>query len=162
MLVAVTERPPPPPTREELMADERGRYVVHPEWITQTRLLTVGLLVLSIYLVFTLIGTGAIDLASRISFTALSVAVPLLAVLSLTTELMRNRRYASYPWYFTLSQAIAQSAAVIGFGAALWHVWFVGTIVALVSGLAGVLLYQAYYRRLDKDNRPERAHKRKD
>ena len=139
----------------------RGRYRVHPEWLNQAELINVGLLVLSIYLVFTLIGTGANDLATRISFIALVIAVPLLAVLSLITEIQRNRRYASYPWYFVAAQAIAQGTAIIGFGAAIWHVWFVGTIASVVSGVGGLVLYQAYYRRLDKDNRPDRERKKR-
>ena len=151
----------PPPMREEFVADERGRYRVHPEWLNQAELINVGLLVLSIYLLFTLITTGANDLATRVSFVALTLAVPLLAVLSLTTEIMRNRRYASYPWYFVAGQIAAQSGAIIGFGAALWHVWFVGTIVALVSGTAGLFLYQAYYRRIEKDNAPKREPRKK-
>jgi hypothetical protein len=85
----------------------------------------------------------------------------MLAILSLTTELQRTRRYASYPWYFVIAQAIGQGAAVLGFGAALWHVWFVASIALVVSGLGGLFLYQAYYRRLERDNAPGRERKRK-
>jgi hypothetical protein len=42
---------------------------------------------------------------------------------------------------------------VIGFGAAVWHVWMAASIVLIASGLGGLLLYQAYYRRLERDNR---------
>ena len=159
MLGAVKEKPPP--SLDELTADERGRYLVHSEWVNQATLINVGFLVLCIYLVSTLIGTGASDIASRIALVAFVIAMPLLAVLTMLTELQRVRRYASYPWYFVMAGGIGQGTAVIGFGAALWHVWFVATIVVLVSGLAGLFLYRAYYRRLEKDNLPERSRRRK-
>ena len=59
-----------------MTVDERGRYLVHPEWITQATLINVGLIVLCVALV--------------------------------------------------------------------------------VSGVVGLLIYQAYYRRLEKDNRQDR------
>ncbi|HEV2218199.1 MAG TPA: hypothetical protein VGV88_11585 [Candidatus Dormibacteraeota bacterium] len=151
----------PPPSLDELTADERGRYVVHSEWVNQATLVNVGLIVLCIYLVATLVGAGANDVPSRIALVALVIAMPLLAVLSMLTELQRGRRYASAPWYFVMAGAVGQGSAVIGFGAALWHVWFVATIVVVVSGLAGLFLYQAYSRRLEKDNLPERSRRRK-
>ena len=153
--MAVGERQPT--LREQVTADERGRYLVHPEWINQATLINVGLIVLCIYLVSTLVGVGVNDIASRVAVVALVIAMPLLATLSMLTELQRTRRYASYPWYFIAAQAVGQGTAVLGFGAALWHVWFPASIGLAVSALAGLFLYQAYYRRLEKDNRPERA-----
>lgn len=158
MLGGVKEKPP---SIDELTADERGRYIVHPEWITQATLINVGLIVLCIYLVSTLIGTAPADVASRVAIVALVIATPILAVLSMLTELQRTRRYASNPWYFALAQAIGQGTAVIGFGAALWHVWFPASIALAVSGVAGLFLYRAYSRRLEKDNLPDRGRRRK-
>jgi O-antigen/teichoic acid export membrane protein len=157
MLVAVSERQPP--LRDEFTADERGRYLVQPEWLGQATLINVGLIVLCIYLVSTLVGTGVNDWTSRIAIVALVIAMPLLAILSISTELQRTRRYASFPWYFMVAQAIGQGSAVIGFGAALWHVWWPATVALVVSGALGLFVYQAYYRRLEKDNKPERAHR---
>lgn len=153
--------PEAPRSGREETADERGRYVVRTEWITQAALVNVGMIVLCIYLVSTLIGIGANDTASRIAIVALVTAIPLLAILSLIIELQRARRYASNPWYLTLAGSVGQGAAVVGFGAALWHVWFVATIALVASGLAGLIVFQAYYRRLDKDNTPDRERRRK-
>ena len=158
ILEAVTEKTST--TGAQVTADERGRYLVHPEWVTQATLINVGLIVLCIYLVSTLIGSGANDIPSRVALVALVIAMPLLAILSMVTELQRTRRYASYPWYFVVAQAIGQGSAAVGFGAALWHVWYPASIALVVSGVVGVLIYQAYYRRLEKDNRPDRAKKR--
>jgi len=43
--VAVSERHPP--LRDEFTADERGRYLVQPEWLGQATLINVGLIVLA-------------------------------------------------------------------------------------------------------------------
>ena len=160
MLFAVKEKTPAP-SREEYIADERGRYRVLPEWISQATLINVGLIVLGVYLVSALITTGASDIASRVAIVAWAAAMPLLAVLSLTTELQRTRRFASYPWYFVVAQAIAQGGAVLGFGAALWHVWWVPSVVLLVGSVTGVVFYQMYYRRLVRDNEPERVRRKR-
>jgi O-antigen/teichoic acid export membrane protein len=141
-------------------ADDRGRYLVQPEWIGQSTLINVGLIVLGIYLVSTLIGAGANDVPSRVAIVSLVVSMPLLAFLSMITELQRTRRYASYPWYLITAQSIAQGAAVLGFGAALWHVWFPAAIAFVVSGATGLLIYTFYYGRLEKDNRQERQTRR--
>ena len=117
------------------------------------------MIVLCIYLVSTLVGTGVNDWASRIAIVALVIAMPLLAILSISTELQRTRRYASFPWYFMVAQGIGQGSAVIGFGAAVWRAWWPATVALVMSGALGLFVYQAYYRRLEKDNKPERAHR---
>ena len=151
----------PAPTREgQATADDRGRYRVQPEWIGQARLINVGLLVLCIYLVSSLVSASAGDLASRIAIVSLVAAMPLLASLSLLSEGQRARRYASNPWYMAVAQALGQGGAVLGFGAALWHVWWPASIALLISGTFGLLLFQVYYRRLERDNAPEPKERR--
>ena len=151
----MSEKRPPVPVPVE--ADERGRYRVHPEWIGQATLINVGLIVLAIYLVSTLIGVGTPDIASKIALVSLVVSMPLLAILAMLLQLQESRRFASYPWYLTAAQVLAQGSSVVGFGAALWHVWWPSSIALVVSGLIGLFVYQAYYRRLERDNKPERS-----
>jgi Zn-dependent protease with chaperone function len=158
ILVLVSEKRPSSPIQTTV--DERGRFRVHPEWVGQATLINVGLIVLGIYLVATLIGTGTPDIASKIAIISLVVSLPLLAILSMLLQLQESRRFASNPWYLILAQVIAQGAAVLGFGATLWHVWFPASIALAVSGLAGLFIYQAYYRRLRRDNEPERSTRR--
>ncbi len=158
MLVTVPEKASS--TSPLLSADERGRYPVQTEWLTQSTLINVGLIALPIYLVSTLIGVNASDVSFRIALIALVVSVPLLAILSLITELQRSRRYASNPWYMVVAHVLAQGTAVLGFGAALWHVWYPATIALVLSGTLGLFVYQAYSRRLQRDNQPERRGRR--
>lgn len=156
----VSEKRPKPPVPVPVAADERGRYRVHPEWIGQATLINVGLIVLAIYLVTTLIGGGTPDIASKIALVSLVISMPLLAILAMLLQLQESRRWASYPWYLTTAQALAQGTCVVGFGAALWHVWWPSSIALIASGVVGLLVYQAYYRRLEKDNKPERRSRR--
>ncbi len=158
MLVIVPEKASS--TSPQLSADERGRYPVQAEWLTQSTLINVGLIALAIYLVSTLIGVNATDVPSRTALVALVISMPLLAILSLITELQRTRRYASNPWYMVLAHVVAQGTAVLGFGAALWHVWYPASIALVLSGMLGLFVYQAYSRRLERDNKPDRRGKR--
>jgi O-antigen/teichoic acid export membrane protein len=149
----VTEKSP---SRDELAtADERGRYRVQPEWIGLATIINVGLIVLCIYVVSSLIGAPATDAPYRVAIVSLVVAMPLLAFMSILTEVQRTRRYASYPWYMIVTQSIAQVAAVLGFAAALWRAWWPASVALAVSGVVGLLVFQAYYRRLEKDNEPD-------
>jgi O-antigen/teichoic acid export membrane protein len=156
MLLAMSQKPRP--DSADPKADERGRYRVETEWISQATLMNVGLIVLGVYVLSALITVGATDVASRIAIVAWGVAMPLLAFISLITELQRNRRYVSYPLYFALAQTVGQGAAVIGFGATLWHVWYPAALAFAASSIAGLFLYQAYRRRLYRDNQPEPKH----
>jgi hypothetical protein len=133
-------------------ADERGRYVVVPVLIRTDTLINVGLIVLGVYILQAFMSSSASDLASRVSVAAWAVAIPLLAFQVLLNQALESQHYASNPVYMFLARGVALSAAVIGFGAAVWHVWMPASIVLAMSGLGGLLIYQAYRRRLERDN----------
>src|ERR1700730_16353647 len=139
------------PTRPT--ADERGRYVVLPELIRMDTLINVGLIVLGVYVFQAFISSSVTDVAARVSVAAWAVAIPLLAFLVLLSQLLGSYRYASNPLYVVLARGLALGAAVIGFGAAIWHVWMPASIVLIASVLGGFFVYQAYHRRLERDNR---------
>ena len=134
-------------------ADERGRYVVLPELVRMDTLINVGLIVLGVYILQAFISSSVTDAAARVSVAAWAVAIPLLAFRVLLNQLQESYRYASYPVYLLLAHGLGLAAAVVGFGAAVWHVWIPASIVLMASGLGGFLLYQAYRRRLERDNR---------
>lgn len=133
--------------------DERGRYVVMPELVRMDTLINVGLIVLGVYILQAFISNSVTDVAARVSVAAWAVAIPLLAFLVLLNQLQESYRYASYPLYMVLARGLALGAAMIGFGAAVWHVWMPASIVLIASGLGGFFIYQAYHRRLERDNR---------
>ncbi len=134
-------------------ADERGRYVVMPELVRTDTLINVGLIVLGLYIFQAFMSSGVTDVAARVSVAAWAVAIPLLAFQVLLNQVLESYRYASNPVYMFVARGVALGAAVIGFGAAVWHVWMPASIVLIASGLGGLFIYQAYRRRLERDNR---------
>jgi len=136
-------------------ADERGRYLVRPEWVRTDTLINVGLIVLGVYILQAFISTNAADVAARISVVAWALAIPLLAFLALLSPAQDAFRYASFPPYILVARGLAQGAAVIGLAAAVWHVWMPASLTMIASGLAGFVVYRLYYRRLERDNSPD-------
>jgi Na+-driven multidrug efflux pump len=136
------------------IADERGRYVVIPGLVRTDTLINVGLIVLGVYILQAFMSSSVTDVAARVSVAAWAVAIPLLAFQVLLNQVLESYRYASNPVYMFLARGLALGAAVIGFGAAVWHVWMPASIVLIASGLGGLFIYQAYRRRLERDNRP--------
>ena len=144
------DRPSQRPARPT--ADDRGRYVVVPDLIRTDTVINVGLIVLGVYILQAFVSSSVTDLASRVSVTAWAVAIPLLAFQVLLNQVLESYHYASNPVYMFLARGLALGAAVLGFGAAVWHVWIPASIVLTVSGLGGLVIYQAYRRRLERDN----------
>lgn len=116
----------------------------------------VALIVLGVYLLQAFISTSVTDVAGRVSIVAWAVAIPLLAFLALVGQAMETFRYVSNPFYLTIARGLAQGAAVVGFGAAVWHLWMPASLVLIGSGLFGVIVYRLYYRRLERDNAPDK------
>src|SRR5215813_530149 len=54
--------------------------------------------------------------------------------------------------HLMVARGLAPGAAVVGFGAAVWHLWMPASLVLVASGLGGVFLYRGYPARLERDN----------
>ena len=132
--------------------DERGRYIVKPEWTRADTTVNAAFIVVGVYLVQTFLGTGVTDLATRISIVGWAVAIPLLAALAMLNVVREWYRYSSYPLYWGIAWSVAHVAALIGLAAAFWHIWFPAAIVLTLSGVAGIALYQVSVHRLLRDN----------
>jgi len=111
--------------------------------------------VLGVYILQAFISTNAANAAARISVVAWALAIPLLAFLALLSPAQETFRYASFPLYLLVARGLAQGAAVIGFAAAVWHVWMPASLALIASGLAGFVVYRLYYGRLERDNSPD-------
>src|SRR5215472_12997405 len=111
------------------MPDERGRYVIPPEALRFESLMDVALIVLGVYTLQAFISTGVTDTAGRVSIVAWALAIPLLAFLALLNRTQEAYRYASIPLYLTVARGLALGAAVVGFGAAVWHLWMPASLV---------------------------------
>ena len=144
---------PPADSRSRPSADQRGRYLLKPEWIRQDTVRNAGLIVVGIYMVQSLLGSTFLDVAARLSIVAWAVAIPLLAALAMVNLALQSHRYASFPTYVVVISTIAQGAAVVGVVAAFWHIWIPAGVVVMLSAVLALAFYAAYSRRLDDDNR---------
>ena len=132
--------------------DSFGRYEIPPELLRFDTLIDVALIVLGVYILQAFISTSVTDAAARVSIVAWAIAIPLLAFLALLNRMQEAVRYSSIPFYLVAARGVALGAAVVGFGAAVWHLWMPASVALIASGLAGLLLYRAYEARLRRDN----------
>ena len=120
-------------------------------WLQQDNLINIGLIGIGVVIVQPFIAAVSLDVPSKISVVAFSLAIPLLAVLVMLTQVQSLYRYASYPGYFVVAKSVGQVSAFVGVGAAFWHVLWIAGVVVSVSGIAGLALYATYYKRLERD-----------
>jgi hypothetical protein len=115
----------PGPERREGLArpkpDRLGRYEIPHELLRFDTLMDVALIVLGVYILQAFISTNATDTAARVSIVAWAIAIPLLAFLALLNRTQEGVRYSSIPRYLVAARGFALGAAVVGFGAAVWH-----------------------------------------
>jgi hypothetical protein len=68
-------------------------------WLQQDNLINVGLIGIGVVIMQPFIAAASLDVPSKISVVAFSLAIPLLAVLVMLTQVQSLYRYASYPGY---------------------------------------------------------------
>ena len=132
--------------------DRFGRYEIPLELLRFDTLMDAALIVLGVYILQAFISSGVTDAASRAAIVAWSVAIPLLAFLALLNRTQEAFRYASIPVYLVTARGLALASALVGFEAAVWHLWMPASIASIASGLGGLFLYRIYHARLERDN----------
>jgi hypothetical protein len=83
------------------------------------------------------IAAASLDLPSRICVVAFSLAIPLLAVLVMLTQVQSLHHYASYPGYLVAAKTVGQVSTFVGVVAAFWHLLWLAGVLVLVSGSVG-------------------------
>ncbi len=126
-----------------------------PEWIHQSNSVLAGLIGISVVILQALISNKAYDPPAVIALLAFAIALPMMAVLVMLNVVLASYRYTSFPWYITVAYFIGEGSAAVGVVAAFWHVSWVAGVLVVVSGLAGLGIYFAYARQLQKENPPE-------
>jgi hypothetical protein len=120
-------------------------------WLQQDNLIYVGLIGIGVVIMQPFIAAASLDLSSKISVVAFSLAIPLLAVLVMLTQVQSLHHYAAYPGYLVVAKTVGQVSAFVGVVAAFWHVLWIAGVMVLVSGIVGFALYATYYKRLERD-----------
>ena len=119
------------------------------EGVRQLGLIYSGLIGVAVLMVQPFLTTPSLDVSARVSIVAFAVAIPLLAGLVMVNwqERFRGRRSTSIG--VTISQAIAQLAAVTGIVAGFWHVTWVAGVTFLVAGIVAIGVHSAGWWRVE-------------
>src|SRR5215469_10253639 len=76
-------------------------------WLQQDNLIYLGLIGIGVVIMQPFIAAAALDLPSKICVVAFSLAIPLLAVLVMLTQVQSLQHYASYPGYLVVAKTLA-------------------------------------------------------
>ena len=133
----------------------RQKYELKEETIRHSNAILAGLIGISVVIVQALIAVNATDPAAVIALLAFAIGLPMMAVLVMINVALAKSRYASFPAYVTFAYIAGEGSAAVGVVAAFWHVSWVAGVLIVVSCLAGIGIYFAYSRQLQKDNAPE-------
>ncbi len=124
-------------------------------WIRESNAILAGLIGISVVILQALIAIKATDPPAVIALLAFAIALPMMGMLVMLNVLLARYRYASIPGYLTFAYTVGEGSAAVGVVAAFWHVSWIAGLLILVSSLAGLGIYFAYSRQLQKDNPPE-------
>ncbi len=132
----------------------RQKYELQEAWIRQSSAILAGLIGISAVVVQALISIKATDLPALIALLAFAVALPIMGMLVMLNVVLTRFRYASFPGYLTFAYFVGEGSAAVGVVAAFWHVSWIAGVLIIASSFAGLGIYFAYSRQLQKDNDP--------
>ena len=115
------------------------------EWLQENNLIYGALIGVGVVMVQPFLTAASLDLPARVCVVALSVAIPLLAVLVVVNRQEVFRRRAAGSTLVTIAKAIARNSAFVG---------VVAGVGILVSGLVGVAVHATANMRLERDVEP--------
>ena len=141
--------------------DRRGRYEIPVDLLRFDTVIDAALIVLGVYILQAFMSSTSPDIASRIAIVSWGLAIPLLGFLALLNRTQEAFRYATIPFYLVAARGIALLAAMVGFEAAVWHLWMPASVVSVAAGIGGLAIYRAYHARLRRDNEMKPHVKRK-
>jgi cation transport ATPase len=128
---------------------ERIAGEMREEELRQSGVIYGGLIAVAVVMVQGFLEASSLDASGRVGTIAFAVAIPLLAALVMINrqEAFRGRRTTSVS--VTLTQAIAQLAAFVGFVAAFWDITWVAGVTFLVAGIVAVGVHSAGFWRVE-------------
>jgi hypothetical protein len=126
-------------------------YPVRSGWTRDDNLMNGGLIAIGALVVQAFLSRGAgLETPAFVSVLTFALAIPLLVALIFVNHLQADWKKAPYPLYLVAAHAVAQGSAVVGVIAAFWQLSWLAAVVFVISIVAAVLLYLAYYRRFGR------------
>ncbi len=133
----------------------KQKFEIKEEYIRQSNSILAGLIGISVVIVQALIAIKATDPPAVIAILAFAIALPMMGALVMINTVLARHRYASFPGYLTLAYFVGEGSAAVGVVAAFWHLSWIGGVLIVASCLAGLAVYFAYSRQIQKDNPPD-------
>jgi cobalamin synthase len=121
------------------------------EWLRQNSLGFGALIAVGVVVVQPFLTAASLDASARICVAAFSVAIPLLAALTLLNRQEAFRRRRAKSVVVAVTQVAAQLSAFVGVVAGFWHILWIAGVGILAAGLVGVAVHSAGYARLERD-----------
>ena len=139
---------------EQIEADVRSGEM-GDEFVKQLGLIYGGLIAIALVMIQPFLSAGALDTSATICVIAFSVAVPFLAALVMVNRLEVFRRRRTPSVMVTITQVVAQGAALVGITAGFWHITWVAGVTFLVASLVAMGVHSAGFMRLEFGRKAE-------
>ncbi|MFI6292281.1 hypothetical protein ACIBEJ_11900 [Nonomuraea sp. NPDC050790] len=120
-------------------------------WLDQDNLINAGFIAIGIVLVQPFLTVADLTVAALVCVLSFSVAIPLLAVLTMVNQLRKTHRFTGSTRLLNLARGLAPLAACIGVVAAFWHMSWIAGVVLLVSGTVAVIAYGGFFAVLPRE-----------
>ncbi|WP_157245932.1 hypothetical protein [Nonomuraea typhae] len=120
-------------------------------WLDQDNLIYGGFIAIGIVLVQPFLTVSDLDAAALVCVLSFSVAIPLLAVLTMINQLRKTHQFLGSTPLINFAKGLGQAASVVGVVAAFWHMSWIAGVVLLVSGGFAVIAYGGYFAILPRE-----------
>ena len=121
------------------------------EAVRQSGLIYGALIAIAVVMVQGFLEAPSENASARISVIAFSVAIPLLAALVLVNRQETFRRRRTPAVSVTITQTVAQGAALVGLVAGFWHIYWIAGVVFLAAAFVGLFVHGSGWWRLERD-----------
>lgn len=132
--------------------EEIERQIFSPaqerEWIKQTNLTYGGLIGMGFIMVQPFLDNQPLDTAAMVCVLSFALSIPLLAGLLLVNYQEDFLKRFTPSILVTIGKTVAQTTAVIGFIAGLWHIAPLAGQMAAASCIVAMIIHSAGYTKL--------------
>ncbi|MFD9943577.1 hypothetical protein ACFWYW_05755 [Nonomuraea sp. NPDC059023] len=120
-------------------------------WLDQDNLIYAGFIAIGIVLVQPFLTVAELDVAALVCVLSFSVAIPLLAVLTMINQLRKTHRFLGSTPLLNIAKSVGPLTSCVGVVAAFWHMSWIAGLVLLASGTVAVIAYGGFFSVLPRE-----------
>ena len=136
---------------EELKEDQPVSRAQEKDWIGESSLINGGLAGLGLIIMQPFMYKGEFTgLPAKVCVIAFAISTPILAALVLLNHEESFRGHLSNSLIVVVAKSVAQTAAVVGFVASVWHIDPLAGKIAIASCIFAMAAHSAGYSKLYK------------